>query len=168
MRHILGERTNACCVDWRMNDWLFEWLNGWVNEWVNEWFNERMNEWMNEWRNERTNGRTNERMNERMNTNIATWLHKRDPYSVSFQVKWMNTNIATRLYNRNPLCVWFQVIVELRVVFLKIGEIDTLKEQYSADTFIQAKWREPALDGKLLDVSKSTIPSHSHFSHSLK
>jgi len=41
-----------------------------------------------------------------------------------------------------------KVIVELRVVFLKIGEIDTLKEQYSADTFIQAKWREPHLDGK--------------------
>ena len=47
----------------------------------------------------------------------------------------------------------FQVIVELRVVFLKIGEIDTLKEQYSADTFMQAKWREPALDGKSIEVS---------------
>ena len=47
-----------------------------------------------------------------------------------------------------------QVIVELRVVFLKIGEIDTLKEQYSADTFIQAKWREPALDGQTLEVQK--------------
>ena len=46
-----------------------------------------------------------------------------------------------------------QVIVELRVVFLKIGEIDTLKEQYSADTFMQAKWREPALDGKSIEVS---------------
>ena len=45
-----------------------------------------------------------------------------------------------------------QVVVELRVVFLKIGEIDTLKEQYSADTFIQAKWREPNLDGKPLEV----------------
>ena len=43
-------------------------------------------------------------------------------------------------------------MVELRVVFLKIGEIDTLKEQYSADTFIQAKWREPALDGKSIEV----------------
>ena len=48
---------------------------------------------------------------------------------------------------------FLQVIVELRVVFLKIGEIDTLKEQYSADTFIQAKWREPALDGKTVEVS---------------
>ncbi|CAH1788352.1 unnamed protein product [Owenia fusiformis] len=47
-----------------------------------------------------------------------------------------------------------KVIVELRVVFLKVGEIDTLKEQYSADAFIQAKWREPALDGKSQDEIK--------------
>ncbi|VDP22881.1 unnamed protein product [Echinostoma caproni] len=38
------------------------------------------------------------------------------------------------------------VEVEVRVVFLKIGEIDTLKELYYADAFIQAKWREPKLD----------------------
>lgn len=54
-------------------------------------------------------------------------------------------------------CCLFQVIVELRVVFLKIGEIDTLKEQYSADTFIQAKWREPALDGKMLEVNQVVV-----------
>ena len=53
--------------------------------------------------------------------------------------------------------MFVQVIVELRVVFLKIGEIDTLKEQYSADTFIQAKWREPALDGKMLEVSSPKV-----------
>ncbi|VDP66146.1 unnamed protein product [Echinostoma caproni] len=41
-----------------------------------------------------------------------------------------------------------KVIVEVRVVFLKIGEIDTLKEIYHADAFIQFKWREPRLDGK--------------------
>ena len=52
----------------------------------------------------------------------------------------------------NPFMSLFKVVVELRVVFLKIGEIDTLKEQYSADTFIQAKWREPALDGKSIEV----------------
>ncbi|ELT93511.1 hypothetical protein CAPTEDRAFT_221712 [Capitella teleta] len=41
-----------------------------------------------------------------------------------------------------------RVTVYVRVVFLKVGEIDTLKEKYSADVFIQAKWREPLLDGK--------------------
>ncbi|VDO01568.1 unnamed protein product [Rodentolepis nana] len=41
-----------------------------------------------------------------------------------------------------------KVIVEVRVVFLKIGEIDTLKEMYRADAFIQTKWPEPRLNGK--------------------
>ena len=36
----------------------------------------------------------------------------------------------------------------IRVVFLKLGEIDTLKENFAADAFIQARWREPELDGK--------------------
>ena len=51
------------------------------------------------------------------------------------------------------------------MVFLKIGEIDTLKEQYSADTFIQAKWREPALDGKSMEVTTplSTHPAHTEY-----
>ncbi|KAM3184284.1 hypothetical protein ACTXT7_008664 [Hymenolepis weldensis] len=40
------------------------------------------------------------------------------------------------------------VVVEVRVVFLKIGEIDTLKEFYQADAFLQTKWREPKLDSK--------------------
>ena len=34
----------------------------------------------------------------------------------------------------------------LRVVFLKLGEIDTLKENFAADAFIQARWKEPRLD----------------------
>uniref|UniRef100_A0A1I8JRN7 Spondin domain-containing protein n=1 Tax=Macrostomum lignano TaxID=282301 RepID=A0A1I8JRN7_9PLAT len=42
----------------------------------------------------------------------------------------------------------FDVVVEIRVVFLKIGEIDTLKELYHADAFIQAKWKEPLLEGR--------------------
>lgn len=36
--------------------------------------------------------------------------------------------------------------VYIRVVFLKVGEIDTVKEKYFADVFVQARWREPALD----------------------
>ena len=45
-----------------------------------------------------------------------------------------------------------QVTVYIRVVFLKIGEIDTLKENFMADAFIQARWREPALDGHASEV----------------
>ena len=40
-----------------------------------------------------------------------------------------------------------QMTVELRFVFLKIGEIDTLKEQFQAEAFIQARWFEPTLKG---------------------
>ena len=41
-----------------------------------------------------------------------------------------------------------QVKVVLKIVFLKLGEIDTLHDCFGADVYIQAKWREPALDGK--------------------
>ncbi|KAM7538104.1 hypothetical protein Aperf_G00000061959 [Anoplocephala perfoliata] len=56
------------------------------------------------------------------------------------------------------------VTVEVRVVFLKIGEIDTLKEMYRADAFIQTKWPEPRLNGKTdeelakVDLSKCWNP----------
>lgn len=36
--------------------------------------------------------------------------------------------------------------VFVKVSFLKIGEIDTLKETFSADVYIQSRWREPLLD----------------------
>lgn len=36
--------------------------------------------------------------------------------------------------------------VHVSVVFLKVGEIETIKEYFEADIFIQAKWREPLLD----------------------
>ena len=29
---------------------------------------------------------------------------------------------------------------------MKIGEVDTVKEKFDADIFVQARWREPALD----------------------
>jgi hypothetical protein len=40
-----------------------------------------------------------------------------------------------------------QKTVYIRVVFMKLGEIDTVKETFTADVFIQARWREPKLDG---------------------
>ncbi|XP_060595427.1 cys-loop ligand-gated ion channel-like isoform X7 [Ruditapes philippinarum] len=41
-----------------------------------------------------------------------------------------------------------QVKVEIVVQFFKVGEIDTLKEQFNADVIVKAKWREPTLDGQ--------------------
>nr|CAX82639.1 putative Glra4a protein 175 [Schistosoma japonicum] len=61
--------------------------------------------------------------------------HKRKSFTLKHSDEYNNQN-------RNE-----KVAVEVRVVFLKIGEIDTLKELYYADAFLQAKWREPKLDG---------------------
>ncbi|XP_046549865.1 cys-loop ligand-gated ion channel-like [Haliotis rubra] len=36
--------------------------------------------------------------------------------------------------------------VSLKIVFLKISNIDTIREEYLADIFLSARWREPALD----------------------
>ena len=49
---------------------------------------------------------------------------------------------------------YFQVKVEIVVQFFKVGEIDTLKEQYSADVIVKAKWREPSFDGQNTMVNK--------------
>ncbi len=38
------------------------------------------------------------------------------------------------------------VKVEIRIVFLKIGEIETIKEQFQAEAFIEAKWKEPSIN----------------------
>ncbi|XP_041361598.1 uncharacterized protein LOC121377594 isoform X2 [Gigantopelta aegis] len=51
--------------------------------------------------------------------------------------------------------------VWLRIVFLKIEEIDTVKEQFRSDLFLQAKWREPRLDGVCLK-SLSVLVSSEH------
>ncbi len=46
------------------------------------------------------------------------------------------------------LHIYFQETVVVKVVFLKIGEIDTVKEHFDADIYIEARWREPLLDGR--------------------
>ena len=51
----------------------------------------------------------------------------------------------------------FQITVELRLVFLKIGEIDTLKEQFQAEAFIQARWSEPSLKGTVSHSEENDI-----------
>ena len=50
-----------------------------------------------------------------------------------------------------------QVIVFVKIVILKLGDIDTMRDKFSADVFIQCKWREPALDGKFKSVCFSFL-----------
>ncbi|XP_025092632.1 uncharacterized protein LOC112562932 isoform X3 [Pomacea canaliculata] len=44
------------------------------------------------------------------------------------------------------------------VQFFKVGEIDTLKEQYTADVIVRARWREPSLDGQLSEQGDMLEP----------
>lgn len=54
-------------------------------------------------------------------------------------------------------CVRPEIVkVEIRIVFLKIGEIDTIKEQFQAEAFIEAKWKEPSLNIDELDSFDAT------------
>ena len=47
--------------------------------------------------------------------------------------------------------------VYVKVVILKIGEIETIKEYFEADVFIQARWREPVLDNTQVMLSYMTF-----------
>ncbi|CAI9729320.1 cys-loop ligand-gated ion channel-like isoform X3 [Octopus vulgaris] len=66
-------------------------------------------------------------------------------------------------FNRN-IRRFNEVRVQIVVQFAKVGEIDTLKEQYSADVIVKGKWREPALDGQThtalegIDIKKYWSP----------
>ena len=55
--------------------------------------------------------------------------------------------------------LFFQVPVFVRIVFLKIGVIDTIHDRYNRQKFlIQTKWREPTLDGrKRVSISSGVI-----------
>ncbi|XP_071107907.1 cys-loop ligand-gated ion channel-like [Haliotis cracherodii] len=50
--------------------------------------------------------------------------------------------------------------VSLKIVFLKISNIDTIKEEYSADIFLSARWREPALDRTNKETKKINWESY--------
>ena len=42
---------------------------------------------------------------------------------------------------------------------MKLGEIDTIKETFSADVFIKSRWREPRLDGSETAKKKVSLPA---------
>jgi hypothetical protein len=48
--------------------------------------------------------------------------------------------------NKKPIEI-NHYVVEIRVVFYKVGEIDTLNEKFYAEAFIEAQWIDPSLDG---------------------
>ena len=38
------------------------------------------------------------------------------------------------------------MIVEVKCTFQKIGDVDTVAQEFEAEVFIQSKWEEPLLD----------------------
>ena len=60
----------------------------------------------------------------------------------------LSWNFFSSIQSNIFFSISLQVKVEIVVQFFKVGEIDTLKEQYNADVIVKAKWREPSFDGK--------------------
>ena len=50
-----------------------------------------------------------------------------------------------------------QRIVYVRVVFVKIGDIDTVKECFEANIYLEATWREPMLDSYISQSDAQSI-----------
>ncbi|VDO93907.1 unnamed protein product [Schistosoma mattheei] len=50
--------------------------------------------------------------------------------------------------------------VELVLIFVKVGQVDTVNERYQADIFLQARWREPLLDAMW---NKTSLKSKSNW-----
>ncbi|PVD38998.1 hypothetical protein C0Q70_01623 [Pomacea canaliculata] len=62
------------------------------------------------------------------------------------------------MYRRRSTSVVTDIKVLVCVQFFKVGEIDTLKEQYTADVIVRARWREPSLDGQLSEQGDMLEP----------
>ncbi|XP_013085243.1 cys-loop ligand-gated ion channel-like isoform X3 [Biomphalaria glabrata] len=63
-----------------------------------------------------------------------------------------NGNIALLRFHKDTHSLTklnYKIKVQVCVQFFKVGEIDTLKEQYTADVIVRSRWREPSLDGQL-------------------
>jgi hypothetical protein len=48
--------------------------------------------------------------------------------------------------------------IEIRVIFLRIGDIDTLNEKFFAEILIESKWEEPRLASEFANSSVAPLP----------
>ena len=53
------------------------------------------------------------------------------------------------LLNNDPITNPNQVIVQIFLIFLRIGEIDNIKERFQADAYIEASWEDNTVDTTL-------------------
>ena len=43
-------------------------------------------------------------------------------------------------------------MVQIRASFISVGDIDTVKQEFSCDIYVSVTWREPRLQGKKAEV----------------
>ena len=43
----------------------------------------------------------------------------------------------------------------VRCCIISVGDIDTVKQEFTCDIYVSAKWREPRLKGRTIEVSSS-------------
>lgn len=93
----------------------------------------------------------NLRMEDGRNYFVDTWP---TPHSLTY--KQIPDKISSKTFQPSPTPRWEgrkKTTVHVTFVFLKIGEIETIKEHFEADVYLQAKWREPLLDNTKTKVS---------------
>ncbi|CAH8583265.1 unnamed protein product [Schistosoma intercalatum] len=74
-----------------------------------------------------------------------------------------NNNLIKNIkhkFNINKTLNTTKARVELVLIFVKVGQVDTVNERYQADIFLQARWREPLLDAVW---NKSSLKSKSNW-----
>lgn len=59
---------------------------------------------------------------------------------------------------------FLQVTVSVRVIFMKLGTIDTIHDRFSADVTVLSKWREPALDNRKQVADDNLLSQLTHHS----
>ncbi|ESN99605.1 hypothetical protein HELRODRAFT_176770 [Helobdella robusta] len=52
-----------------------------------------------------------------------------------------------------------KITVRVKVNFMKIGVIDTIRDRYHADVMVQTKWREPKFDEYALSLDQANLES---------
>ncbi|CAH8618531.1 unnamed protein product [Schistosoma haematobium] len=74
-----------------------------------------------------------------------------------------NNNLIKNIkhkFNINKTLNTTKARVELVLIFVKVGQVDTVNERYQADIFLQARWREPLLDAMW---NKTSLKSKSNW-----
>ena len=45
--------------------------------------------------------------------------------------------------------------MQIRTSVISVGDVDTVKQEFSCDIYVSATWREPRLKGKKLEVKSN-------------